>query len=211
MGFIFSLVAVSLSTKAATGKHSYGYHRAEVLGALASVLVILILTFILCYAAVLRVIYPPDNLDPDIMLYTSIFGLFCNLIMFSVLHGNGGGHGPGQSCGHDHGHGSHDHGHGSHDHHHHHHGPEHEHDHEHNDLNDHDEEENGCGGHGKKDCDDKHSHTISKKVDTKNQQKNPHKPAQYKLDKYSEDSPEKVSLLQQPKDFKLDDCDEKDP
>ena len=133
MGFIFSLVAVSLSTKAATGKHSYGYHRAEVLGALASVLVILILTFILCYAAVLRVIYPPDNLDPDIMLYTSIFGLFCNLIMFSVLHGNGGGHGPGQSCGHDHGHASH----------HYEHLHEHDHDDEHHH---HDEEKHGSGG-----------------------------------------------------------------
>ena len=126
-------LAVSYSTNPATRLHSYGYHRAEVLGALASVLVILNLTLVLVYGAICRVISPPGNLEPDFMLYTSIFGLVCNLIMFSVLHENGGGHGPGQSCGHDHGHASH----------HYEHLHEHDHDDEHHH---HDEEKHGSGG-----------------------------------------------------------------
>lgn len=58
---------------------SYGYHRAEILGALVSVLVIWGLTIWLFIEAVGRVI-EPEEIDDTIMLVTAFLGLFFNII-----------------------------------------------------------------------------------------------------------------------------------
>jgi len=158
LGFVFSMCAVFLARGKATKKMTFGYHRAEILGALVNVLLILVLSTVLLYCAVLRFITPPKDFDANFMLGTAIFGLICNLVMVKVLHGNGGGHAPGQSCSHDHSnshsHGHHDHkqghshshkdeednhshGHQHHDHHHDHHSQDHHHDHQSHDHHDH--------------------------------------------------------------------------
>lgn len=84
--------------------------RAEIIGALSSVILIWGLTLWLIYEAILRVINKPD-VDGKIMLITAVFGLCCNLIMMNMLHerpegagklGHGatcGGHGPGKGHG----------------------------------------------------------------------------------------------------------------
>ncbi len=111
---------------------SFGYHRAEVVGALASVVLIWGLTFWLLYEAVLRFIHKP-KVNGMIMLITACIGLVCNLVMIKVLHERESG----SHFGHDHSHehGDHDHGHGhGHSHSHSHgHGKEHKHgkDHKH--------------------------------------------------------------------------------
>ena len=51
-GFVISFIAICLTKKKATLKYSYGYHRADVLGALASVLIIWILLLWLLFEAV---------------------------------------------------------------------------------------------------------------------------------------------------------------
>lgn len=65
---------------------SFGYHRAEVIGALASIFLIWGLTGILLYEAIIRVINKEIVKDPLIMLITAGFGLCCNLIMAKILH-----------------------------------------------------------------------------------------------------------------------------
>jgi len=75
---------------------SFGYHRAEVIGALASIILIWGLTILLFYEATIRVIGEVVVTDPLIMLITAGFGLFCNLVMAKVLHSSPTG-------GHDHG------------------------------------------------------------------------------------------------------------
>jgi len=41
-GFIFSIYAVYLSGTAANKEHTYGYHRAEILGALTNIMIIIV-------------------------------------------------------------------------------------------------------------------------------------------------------------------------
>ena len=67
-------------------KYSYGYHRADVLGALASILIIWILLIWLLAEAVKRLINP-DLIDVDglIMLITACIGLGCNIANLLVL------------------------------------------------------------------------------------------------------------------------------
>lgn len=148
IGFIFSMIAVRMAATGASKESTFGFHRAEILGALANVLVIIVLSFCLAYAAINRIIVPSEKMDPNFMLGTAIFGLGCNLIMVYVLHGSGGGHGPGHDCPHHHGPEGHGHGKGDdhgHDHgnkgghsHDHDHGHSHAHDHEHDHAHDHD-------------------------------------------------------------------------
>lgn len=57
-GFVISIVAIKLSKISANKKMSFGYHRAEILGALASVLVIWGLTVWLIVEAIYRIIDP---------------------------------------------------------------------------------------------------------------------------------------------------------
>ena len=80
---------------------SFGWHRAEVLGAIASVLMIWVVTGILFYMAVLRVIKQDFQIDSKVMLITSGLGVLVNIIMGASLHQHGHSHGGG--AGHSHG------------------------------------------------------------------------------------------------------------
>ncbi|CAD8097237.1 unnamed protein product [Paramecium primaurelia] len=122
-GFFISIFSIWLSQRPASQKMSFGYHRAEVIGALASIVLIWGLTILLLYEATERMINKSLVTEPLIMLITAGFGLFCNLVMAKVLHSSPtGGHDHGnimhQCSGHHHGHD-----------HNHEHNHEHEHDH----------------------------------------------------------------------------------
>ena len=99
-GFLISIVAICIGEKPSNKIYTFGYHRAEVLGALSSVLTIWVLTAFLVKEAIER-LYNPSPIDTTIMLYTSIFGLFCNLVMIKILHSDElSGH---HNCNHNHG------------------------------------------------------------------------------------------------------------
>lgn len=59
---------------------SFGWYRAEVIGALISVLMIWVVTAILVYLAVQRVITKDFELNPTIMLITSAVGVVVNIM-----------------------------------------------------------------------------------------------------------------------------------
>lgn len=84
-GFLISMVSVWLGTKEANRYLSFGYYRAEVIGALVSVILIWALTFVLVLEAIERIINPV-LVDGKIMLITAGLGLVFNLIMVKVLH-----------------------------------------------------------------------------------------------------------------------------
>lgn len=108
--FGISLFAIHISGLPGTMKMSFGYARAEILGALISILLIWGLTLWLVGEAVNRIINPQEVKAP-IMVYTAIFGIITNIALASVLdhhHHHHGGHGH-----HSHGH-SHHHSHGGH-------------------------------------------------------------------------------------------------
>jgi solute carrier family 30 (zinc transporter), member 2 len=116
-GFLISYMAIYLGSKPATFSLSFGYHRAEILGALASILIIWGLIIWLFIEAIDRVINPP-GVDGEIMLITASVGLACNFINIFTLHSCGGGHSHDHEHDHDHEHG-HDHGEHNHDEHNH--------------------------------------------------------------------------------------------
>lgn len=59
---------------------SFGFHRAEVIGALVSVLLIWVVTAVLVYMAIQRVINPNFELNSLIMLLSSGFGILVNVM-----------------------------------------------------------------------------------------------------------------------------------
>ena len=95
-GFFISMASVFITKRVATRQMSYGYHRAEVVGAGLSVLLIWGLTIWLLIEAVYRIINP-EKVDGLIMLIVAGAGLLSNIIMGKVLHSHGGhedGHTP---------------------------------------------------------------------------------------------------------------------
>ena len=100
--FMISLFAIWMAAKPKSQRMSFGWHRAEVLGAITSVLMIWVVTGILFYMAVLRVINQDFEIDATAMLVTSGLGVVVNIIMGASLHQHGHSHGGG-SGGHAHG------------------------------------------------------------------------------------------------------------
>lgn len=105
ISFIVSLLAIWVSQRPATRKMSFGYHRAgttktsliqshyinllycnaiaycflEILGALLSILIIWVLTGVLIYMAVDRVVHPNYTIDADAMIIVSGIGVLMNI------------------------------------------------------------------------------------------------------------------------------------
>lgn len=110
-GFCISLLAIWMGSRPATKSMSFGYYRAEVLGAVISVLLIWVLTGVLVYMAILRIINQDYEIDADVMLIAASIGLFINIVLGVVLyqadipHDVGGfGHSHGHSHSHSHSH-----------------------------------------------------------------------------------------------------------
>ncbi|EDO30554.1 predicted protein [Nematostella vectensis] len=95
-GFMISLFAIWVATRPATKTLSYGWYRAEVMGAVLSVLVIWVLTGVLVYMALQRLIMKEYEVDAKVMLITASGGLLINVIMGAILYQKGHGHSHGE-------------------------------------------------------------------------------------------------------------------
>ncbi|CAO1321419.1 unnamed protein product [Diamesa serratosioi] len=106
--FMISLLALYIASRRSTQRMSFGWYRAEVIGALVSVLMIWVVTAILFYLAVLRIVERNFELNGEIMLISSGIGILVNVIMGCTLHDHGHGHshggGGGGSIDHKHSH-----------------------------------------------------------------------------------------------------------
>lgn len=113
--FLISLFSLWVSSRPATKNMNFGWFRAEILGALLSVLSIWVVTGVLVYLAVQRIVSDDFSIDGEVMLITAACAVGVNIIMAVTLHqpgsfhghshGGGGGGGHGHSHGHGHGHG----------------------------------------------------------------------------------------------------------
>jgi len=83
-GFLISIVSLYIATRPANFELTYGYHRAEVVGALASILIIWVLTVWLVKEAIERLIVPTE-INGGIMICISVCGLMFNIIMGKIL------------------------------------------------------------------------------------------------------------------------------
>ncbi|XP_030537615.1 metal tolerance protein B isoform X2 [Rhodamnia argentea] len=105
VGLSVSLFAVWASSWKATSHYSFAYNRLEVLGALFSVQLIWVVSGLLLYEAVDRILHKSETVNGKLMFFIAAFGFIVNLIMVTWL-------------GHDHSHHGCDH-------------ADHDHDHEH--------------------------------------------------------------------------------
>jgi len=126
-GFVISIFAIWIGQKSPTQKNSWGYHRAEVLGALSSIIIIWGMVIWLVKEAIERVMNRDHfKIDAEIMLITSLISLACNIFSLvaldhlpccqkkgqeSILHKLNSVYMPHGGCSHDHGPGGHDHSH----------------------------------------------------------------------------------------------------
>lgn len=84
-GFLISIFALWLAQRAPTSRLSFGFHRAEILGALISVILIWLLTGVLVYEAAYRIQHPED-VNGKLMFIVAAIGLCVNFAMGAVLH-----------------------------------------------------------------------------------------------------------------------------
>lgn len=168
-GFGIALLATVMSRAPASENYTYGLARAEVMGALASILTLWVMTGCLIYEAYNRTVLwmrdEAENVDGRLMFIIACLGVVVNICLSCVFYEEHGG----AFHSHDHDHGDHGHSHGhdhgharkadieSHEHHHehassyqqdhHNHSHDHGHSHDHHDdhhdhHSDHDDHEN---------------------------------------------------------------------
>lgn len=90
-GLVIALVAATLALRPATARRTWGYHRAEVLGATLQAAVLLAVGVYVVVEAVRRLFAPPDVAAGPVLVF-GIVGLVANTIGILVLT-SGGGHG----------------------------------------------------------------------------------------------------------------------
>jgi len=84
MAISLSLFAIGLATKQHTKKLTYGYHRAEVLAALANGIILAIIAVLIVKEAYMRLINPPI-IDVTILLGVAAIGLAANTVIALIL------------------------------------------------------------------------------------------------------------------------------
>nr|XP_050026507.1 proton-coupled zinc antiporter SLC30A2-like [Dermacentor andersoni] len=83
--FMISLFSLWMGARPATKRLSFGWYRAEVIGALTSVIMIWAVTGVLVYMAIQRMINKEYNIDATIMLISASVGVVVNIIMGLAL------------------------------------------------------------------------------------------------------------------------------
>ncbi|XP_046973741.1 zinc transporter 2-like [Vanessa cardui] len=86
-GFALAILAFRCAARQPNANMSYGYRRAEVLGAMTSVLLIWVLTGVFVYVAALRIHTGDYQIEPDMMMLVSGCGVAFNVVLALVLHG----------------------------------------------------------------------------------------------------------------------------
>ncbi|XP_051494248.1 proton-coupled zinc antiporter SLC30A2 [Apus apus] len=89
---MISLFALWVSSRPPTKTMNFGWYRAEILGALLSVISIWVVTGVLVYLAVQRLLSGDYDIASHVMLITSACAVVANIVMGVVLHQTGHGH-----------------------------------------------------------------------------------------------------------------------
>jgi Co/Zn/Cd efflux system component len=79
LSFVMAMIALKVSLRDATSEMTFGWHRAEVIGTLASMVFLVVITVWLLITAVGRII-KPEAVDGLKMLITALVSLGFNLV-----------------------------------------------------------------------------------------------------------------------------------
>ncbi|XP_042317404.1 zinc transporter 8 isoform X2 [Sceloporus undulatus] len=89
MSFLISIFSLWLSSKFPSKRLTYGWHRTEILGAFLSMIIIWVVTGVLTYLAILRLLHPHYEIEATVMLITSGCAVIANIILSLTLHHRG--------------------------------------------------------------------------------------------------------------------------
>ncbi|MGD8168915.1 cation diffusion facilitator family transporter [Herbiconiux sp. P16] len=88
IGLIIALIATIVAARPANDRHSYGYQRAEVFGALANSLILILVAVFVTFEAVTRLISSePGEVRGGLMLVVACIGLVANFVSLMILRG----------------------------------------------------------------------------------------------------------------------------
>uniref|UniRef100_A0A8C4IFS0 Cation efflux protein transmembrane domain-containing protein n=1 Tax=Dicentrarchus labrax TaxID=13489 RepID=A0A8C4IFS0_DICLA len=90
---VISLFSLWISSRPQTHTMTFGWHRAEILGMLLSVVSIWAVTAVLVISAIQRITDGDYDIDSQIMLITSGCAVGVNVLMVLILHQSGASHG----------------------------------------------------------------------------------------------------------------------
>lgn len=85
------------NTKPADGKYTYGWQRAEILGALINAVFLLALCFTIVIEAIQRLVSPPEISNAKLILIVGFAGLLSNFVGLVLFHEHGHSHSHGGS------------------------------------------------------------------------------------------------------------------
>lgn len=84
--FIIAMSALHLAQRPSSKKLNFGWHRIEILGALLSILLLWVLTGVLCYSAVGRILHTDYEINSKILIISASTGVFFNICLATVLN-----------------------------------------------------------------------------------------------------------------------------
>ncbi|XP_045717378.1 zinc transporter 8 isoform X1 [Phyllostomus hastatus] len=90
--FLLSLFSLWLSSKPPSKLLTFGWHRAEILGALLSILCVWAVTGVLVYLACERLLYPDYQIQATVMIIVSGCAVAANIVLSVILHQRRPGH-----------------------------------------------------------------------------------------------------------------------
>jgi len=85
LALVLTLGAVRLALLPATDVRTFGYKRAEILAALGNGILLVVITVLIFYEAVTRIVHP-ENIDSSLMLVIGLAGLGANAWGAYILH-----------------------------------------------------------------------------------------------------------------------------
>ncbi|GMK55561.1 hypothetical protein CspeluHIS016_0206170 [Cutaneotrichosporon spelunceum] len=103
LSLIVALYTIKLATSPSSSANSYGWQRAEILGALINGVFLIALCASIGVEAVGRLISPPEITNPKLIVGVGSAGLLSNIVGLFLFHDHGHGHG---AHGHTHDHGA---------------------------------------------------------------------------------------------------------
>jgi len=112
IALVIGLFSVRISKKT-TAKNTFGWARAEVLGALVNAVFLLALCFSILVESIKRIAVPEGIEQPVLLVTVGTVGLLINLVGLAILGSHGHSHGGGGGHGHSHGGGGDGHSHGN--------------------------------------------------------------------------------------------------
>jgi zinc transporter 1 len=87
LSLVVALYTIKLATSPSSNQNSYGWQRAEILGALINGVFLVALCVSIALEALGRIISPPDITNPMVIVIVGSLGLLSNVVGLFLFHG----------------------------------------------------------------------------------------------------------------------------